>query len=42
MLTLPLFLSWPLASVVESPVKLCSQDIVDARQMKLFNCHIDP
>ena len=31
-----------LASVVESPIKLCTKDIVDARQMKLFNCHIDP
>ena len=31
-----------LASVVESPIKLCTKDIVDARQMKLFNSHIDP
>ena len=27
---------------MESPIKLCTEDIVDARQMKLFNCHIDP
>ena len=31
-----------LASVVESPIKLCTKDIVDARQMKLFNCQVDP
>ena len=31
-----------LASVVESPIKLCTKDIVDARQMKFYNCHIDP
>ena len=30
-----------LASIVKSPIKLCSKDIFDARQMKLFNCHID-
>ena len=31
-----------LASVVESPIKLCTKDIVDAIQMKLFNSRIDP
>ena len=31
-----------LVSVVEFPIKLCTKDIVDTRQMKLFNCHVDP